>query len=94
METLRRGISNYHDFCAGRTIEATTVHHICTLVATSKKLRPLGQGSLKTMTTVKDGPSWVRRSIIDVRQRTIRKSMETLRRGVFDRHDGCGGRTI
>ena len=94
METLRTGVSTYHDGYAGHTIKGTTVLHICTLVDTSKKFRPLEQGSLKTMTIVKDGPSWVRMFIIHVRQRTIRRSMETLRREVSNRHDGCEGRTI
>ena len=40
--------------------------------------RPLGEGSLTTMTVVQDEPSWVRRFVVDVRQRTLRKSWRSL----------------
>ena len=54
------------------------VHRIYTLVDTQKKWRPLGQGSLTTMTVVQDGPSWERRSVVDVHQSTLRKNWRSL----------------
>jgi len=34
METLRRGVSDRHDGCTGRTVEGTTVRRRCPLVDT------------------------------------------------------------
>ena len=36
METLRRGVSDRHDGCTGRTVEGTTVHRRCPLVELRK----------------------------------------------------------
>ena len=43
---------------------------------------------------MQDGPSQLRRSVIDVRHRTLGKKIETLRRGVSDCYDGQAGRTV
>ena len=43
---------------------------------------------------VKEGLLQVQRSVVGVRQRTLEKNMETLRRGVSDRHNGHAGRTV
>ena len=43
---------------------------------------------------MQNGPSQIRRSVVDVHRRTLKKKMETLRRGVSDRHDGYAGHTV
>ena len=43
---------------------------------------------------MQDGQSQVRWSVVGVRQRTLEKKMETLRRGVSDCHNGHAGRTV
>ena len=94
METLRRGVSDRHDGCARRTVEGMSVRHRCSSEDTWKKIwRPLGEGSLTIEEVMQDEPSQVRRSVVGVRQRTLEKNMETLRRGVSNRHNGYAGQT-
>ena len=50
--------------------------------------------SLTSMTVCAGRTVQVRRSVVGVRQRTLEKNMETLRRGVSDHHNGHAGRTI
>ena len=95
METLRKWVSDRHDGCAGRTVDGMTVRRRCPSEGTWKKIwRPLGEGTLTVTTVVQDGPSRVCRLVVDVRQRTLKKSMETLNRWVSDRHDGFAGRVV
>ena len=56
--------------------------------------RPLGEGSLTIITIMQDGLSRVQRFVIVVRKRKHRKSMETLKRGVSDRHNDYARWTV
>ena len=59
-----------------------------------KVWRPLGEGSLTVMTVMQDEPLRVSWSGADVCKRTLGKKLETLRKGVSDRHDGYAGRIM